>query len=368
VAIALATLLPSPGDEAHGWTGCLLCGERGGADALLNVVLFVPLGVALALGGMRGLRCLLAGALVSMGVEAAQAVVPGRDPSPPDVLFNALGAGAGALFPRRGAALLRAPWAAPAAALLPGAAVLLTAQLTAPSPPAGPLYGQWTPDLRGPRYLGRVLDAQVGAVPVPPARLRDPGALRGALRRGDPVALRVVAGPPPRWRSPVLRAVNADGDEAFRLDAVGPDLRVEFRMRAADLRLDHPALRVPGVLRHARPGDTLRVEVSRPGRAVQVRVDGAPAAPVGFTPGSGWALLSAGALGVPFRGALGAVWLALLHLPLGLVLRRRPAPALLLAPLAALLALPPLTGLLPAPPAELLGAALGIAAGILLRR
>ena len=60
VAIAFATLLPEPATAAHGSHFCLVCGSLGGVNAILNVFLFVPLGIGLALFGIPGKRTLLA--------------------------------------------------------------------------------------------------------------------------------------------------------------------------------------------------------------------------------------------------------------------------------------------------------------------
>src|SRR5438477_1941760 len=95
-AILSATLFPISGGDPEPWLGCVLCGERGIADALINVLLFFPLGAALAATGMPWARCLLGGALLSAAVEFAQMYIPGRDPSLGDVLSNTLGAGLGA--------------------------------------------------------------------------------------------------------------------------------------------------------------------------------------------------------------------------------------------------------------------------------
>ena len=45
-AVAFATLFPEPGAEQIP-ESCLICGAPGTADVLLNLVLFVPLGIAL---------------------------------------------------------------------------------------------------------------------------------------------------------------------------------------------------------------------------------------------------------------------------------------------------------------------------------
>lgn len=76
------------------WTDVLLVG---GADTSLNVVFFVPLGMALAL--LLPLRWAPASVLLSAGVsaavETAQSVIPGRVPDVGDVGANTVGALAG---------------------------------------------------------------------------------------------------------------------------------------------------------------------------------------------------------------------------------------------------------------------------------
>lgn len=68
-------------------------------ERALNLVLFVPLGATLALLLARRLwpLAVLAGAFVSIAVELAQTAIPGRVPDPHDVLWNSLGAAAGAV-------------------------------------------------------------------------------------------------------------------------------------------------------------------------------------------------------------------------------------------------------------------------------
>lgn len=79
-----------------------LTGGRGiGLDLerALNTALFVPLGAAVAavLPRRWALTGLLAGFVVSAGVESVQAIVPGRVSDPADIVWNTAGAGLGAL-------------------------------------------------------------------------------------------------------------------------------------------------------------------------------------------------------------------------------------------------------------------------------
>ena len=62
-------------------------------DFLWNVLLFVPLGIGLTLYEWRSGRVVVAGFLLSIGIESLQlGIVPGRDPTINDVLANTAGA------------------------------------------------------------------------------------------------------------------------------------------------------------------------------------------------------------------------------------------------------------------------------------
>lgn len=99
--IFLLTLTPLPELQQSerlllAWAPAL----RSGADSLANVILFLPVGAALALLGGRPLPVALAGALVSLSIETVQYVLPGRHSSFPDVCTNTLGAFVGCLLVR----------------------------------------------------------------------------------------------------------------------------------------------------------------------------------------------------------------------------------------------------------------------------
>ncbi len=65
-------------------------------EAVANVLLFIPLGAALALRGVSVRKAALYGSLLSVTVECMQLLfVPGRTPSLDDVLLNTVGAMAG---------------------------------------------------------------------------------------------------------------------------------------------------------------------------------------------------------------------------------------------------------------------------------
>ena len=69
------------------------------AEVLLNTLLFVPLGaaLALALGRRAWPLAILAGLAISSAVEFAQRSISGRVPDPNDVLWNTVGAAVGVI-------------------------------------------------------------------------------------------------------------------------------------------------------------------------------------------------------------------------------------------------------------------------------
>ena len=73
---------------------------HGLADDLLNLALFVPLGLAVSWRSRRVAAAVVTGFLLSAAIELLQTVVPGRDPSLSDVVFNTLGTAIGALAGR----------------------------------------------------------------------------------------------------------------------------------------------------------------------------------------------------------------------------------------------------------------------------
>src|SRR2546422_9314486 len=94
IAIAVMTLYPAPDDvvaveRATFW--CLICGELGLVDVLLNLLLFVPYGVALFLLGIPWRKASILILASTIAIELLQlTMVSGRDASLSDVLTNSL--------------------------------------------------------------------------------------------------------------------------------------------------------------------------------------------------------------------------------------------------------------------------------------
>jgi hypothetical protein len=111
VAILVATLYPTPSAAVVARETpllCLICGENGGTDVILNFLLFTPFAIGLRLSGWSWSRVTLACAALSFSVELCQYFwVPGRDASLSDVLTNTSGGSAAAAL----APLLRVAFA-----------------------------------------------------------------------------------------------------------------------------------------------------------------------------------------------------------------------------------------------------------------
>jgi hypothetical protein len=87
--IAFVTLIPQSG-PAPRFTPCWICGDRGVSDAIVNLILFLPLGLSLSLRKPDRARYRVP-ILLSFIVETAQHFIPGRSPTYGDLLFNSLG-------------------------------------------------------------------------------------------------------------------------------------------------------------------------------------------------------------------------------------------------------------------------------------
>jgi hypothetical protein len=371
--IAALTLYPESATVTSNWR-CIVCGTRGAADMVLNVLLFAPLGVGLALAGVRHRNAFAIAAFVSGAVELAQVVIPGRDASIGDVLANSAGSGLGFAL-----VSTARHWLAPAeriarrlalgASLAAAAAVMLTGVMLRPEFTDATYYGQWTPRLRHlAQYRGTVLQATVGTLPVPDGRLDYTAAIADSLEQGRPIRVRAVAGPPTSRVSVLFSIADAERNMIVLFGPRGRDLYYSFRMRAESFRLDRPKLIASNAMDVA-VGDTIGITAWREGPGYCLAVDGDSECNLGFTVGSGWSLLQyLESLPTSLQHGLNGVWMCLLLVPFGYWLR--PNVSSLLGGtivVAALLFVPAVTGLLATPIFEWAGAVVGVCFGIALR-
>ena len=321
VFIAAETLVPHPENAAlvaRTPIWCVVCGELGLLDILLNIILFVPLGVGLRLLGRSWRQALFLGAVLSLGIETAQYfAIPGRDAALGDVLTNSAGAALGALLagswrlwllPTRGAARRLAGTVAAIWLLQVG----LSGLAVQPSLPRSVYWGQRAAELgQFDTFPGRLLDARVGAMPLPSRRLANSDSVRRALLAGDPVTAVVEPAGPTGRIAPLASIFDGDQREIAVLGQWDHDLVFRLRARALDWRLRPPAIRLPSVFASPTP-ETLTVAGAVRRDSLIVTATGGASGAVGravpLSAQWGWSLL------LPYEHAFGSEvgWLSAL--------------------------------------------------------
>lgn len=246
--IAAATLTPSGDSVPSPW--CLPCGMRNpalAADSILNVFLFVPLGVGLRLAGLRAGAVVCAALAVSLLVEVLQAyVVPGRVANPVDLATNTLGTGLAAIVTPRWRAAV-SPSANSARLLALVSAVGLIAIVA---------VSTWalTPDI--PRAPLTVRGVDRRAEPTPAERILS-GVVDGrAVRSGDtvrapgpharPIGVDVeLQASRSRWRDEPALELVADDRTFLWLGIDQNELELEVRRKGEAARFLSPTVRLP---------------------------------------------------------------------------------------------------------------------------
>lgn len=380
--IAWFTLRPgSRGPELTGHSSftCLwACGEQTSRDAVLNILLFIPLGATLRtwLGSRRAWWLSLAS---TCGIELIQHLsLPGRDPSLRDILANSLGAMIGIVLVRRWRTLVfplppRSRRLALLAMLLWMVVVAGTAVAARPRLPDTEYWGQWAHAMGGFQpWRGRLLSLEIDGVPVPDGPMPDwERSRRALLSDSGVISLTMVSGPTPTGTALIASVSDSRQHEVVLVMQRGRDLlfRIRTGLQAAEFRGQTVRLRnFPGQA----TGDTVRVRagVVRGRWLLAAETSGAAAVvQLPLSPGLLWTGLW------PFQLLLGAstpilngLWLGALLFPSGYWLARsssRPGPVVALVLLAVgLLAGSTAVVRLPLPlPAELLGTTLGALAG-----
>ena len=370
------TLVPLTPDARRASVLCLLCRDGALADGVLNAALFLPLGAALSHAGWRSLRALLTGAGLSLGVEALQLVIPGRDPSLADVVFNSLGAALGIAVARSASVWWRpGPRTADrlviAGTLAAMTVLALTGVLFGPSFPEETYYGGWTPRVDHlHRYGGRVLEASLGEVEIPPGVIGRSLEVHQRLLSDPTLRVRAEAGPRPAGLAPLLTINDAHRREILFLGVDGDDLVYRYRTRAMDWGLIGPDIRAVGLLRGIVSRDPMSLVVRRTDAEWCIRLNTIERCGHGHTIGTGWTLLL-GRQPVArwLQPTLKVAWLAALFFPIGLWARFSPGSLAAAAlSLTGLLILPASVSLLRTPGVELWGALAGLFTGWIVSR
>ncbi len=244
---------------------CLMCGERGLSDIILNVVLFLPLGGLIAHHtGARLRSALLVGFLFSFAIEAAQLVaISGRHPSVGDLVFNSLGAVIGSWFVGGGWNLWFSSQQNRRAFLgLALASVLgvwaVTGFLGRSDFPENEWVGQWTPRLGHlSPYEGEVLAALIEGLPLEVGAVSND--VRASIQSGLSLDLSFLAGPPTRRLSSIVSVYDVDQNQVVLVGVRGVDVVVQQRTKADDWFLNSMEARWRGASAAWVPGE--RVEL-----------------------------------------------------------------------------------------------------------
>jgi hypothetical protein len=382
LAIAGATLiaLPRQADavaETSPW--CLVCGSLGLVDVLLNIGLFLPLGAALRLRGLRLPVVAAVACLVSLGLELLQSMIPGRDPSLSDVLSNTVGGALGGAAAVWGHHLSRpAPRTAAALSVFWGMIWLIqtaaVGALLQPSLPRTWYWGQLAPELEQfEQFDGHVRSAAAGPNMLYIGRLEASAEVRRRLLRGEPLRATTTPGSSTPGVAPIVSIFDQQQREIVLLARWGDDLVYRLRTRAVDLRLRPPAVRLPAAFSGAEGFLDVAGRWAPDQGTVALTLDAAKHSvrrAVRLSTQWGWSLL------LPFPYAHGtespsltAAWVLSWMVLLGYWSSTWSRPAVLGGAAIAALglgALPLLLGLCPAMWSEWAAAALGLAAGGLL--
>jgi hypothetical protein len=334
IAIGFATLMPElqAATESH---FCLVCGPLGGVSAILNVFLFVPLGIGLYLAGFPVKHALLGMLVLSVLIEAAQLlVIPGRNATIGDVITNTIGGALGFAVGRYAFTLLRpSPRGGLALTLGWSAVWLLTQTLSAfgfsPAIPTSEYYGEIAPTLgHHEPFRGQVVRASIGDVVVPDTRFPDSRSVRELLLGGAIVTTTFVPAGPTGGIAPIVRLADDSRREILLLAQNGSDLVFGVRTGAAVLRLRPPVFAapdfVPALLRpeNGSTAEEITVGARYAARGVSISANGRTGHDlrIPITASLGWTML------LPFQWFIEGtrfelvatwVWIACLLFPIG---------------------------------------------------
>jgi VanZ family protein len=311
---------------------CIICGDKGTADFILNVLLFVPLGFGLRLGGVRRRTVAAVAVLFTITIETLQYyVVPGRESGLNDIVSNSTGGFLGiALADAIGMLLAPAPAAARRLALgaaLGWCAVAAGTQwLLQPALPSTVYYEQVAANLpQFARFDGVVLDASFNGQPFHSGRMspESSATLRAALLAGDArLVARVLPGHPTQRAAPIMSVFDRHRSEIFVLARRHNDVVFRLRRRSQDLGFLPLSLTLAHVFA-PQPADSQSVMVTA---TVQPTAIGLTAARVGAERESrlgsgvwqGWRLfLPDEAWYGDFPRLFTATWMIMLCVPMG---------------------------------------------------
>jgi VanZ family protein len=261
--IGVATLTGSSDTTPQPWClRCALASEGFAADLIVNVLLFVPLGVGLRLAGARAATAAAVGFLVSLFVELTQAyVVAGRVANVFDLATNTLGTAlAAGVTTRWRPMILPTANGARSLSIASTCVVVLILGLTAwalkPAVPRGALVACGVGSSSVSTRAERVVTASVDGMAVRPGdTLQASGVHEGPVQLE--VALQASRLP---WRTEPAFMLVSDGETFVQLGIDGSDLELEVRRRGEAARFRSPSVRVRRPVRRSNTPEVAQLD------------------------------------------------------------------------------------------------------------
>ena len=329
LAILVLTLFPDPRRAPVADSTpllCLVCGDSGGADVVLNLLLFAPMAAGLALLGWPWTRVVAVSAMLSLAVETAQYFTDiGRDASLSDVLTNTASGALGAAIARRlGLLLSPGPVLAGRLSLAAAAAWLgllgFTAVSMRPWAPWGRLRNYCTASYpTAETFAGTARTMALNGVSLScDQAVPHAGDIRRALRRGEVTLETVAAAGDPAAGRTAIHLVRTPGVFLLGLAQQGRAAVFHAPTAARALKLFSPAVRLSDAF-PARKGGPVELAAGVAGHRLwlsAVHDGGRRSVELRLSPSFGWTLLFAEPIrpGGPLR-LLAALWLGGLILP-----------------------------------------------------
>lgn len=249
-----------------------MCGDWSVSDLLVNVALFIPLGIALAFARAGRTTRWLLPLTLAIVIEAIQLTIPGRFTTLSDIATNTFGALLGAALPR-----WAGRWVLPRRAvsrrilvstLLTVALVVGSAWLDRTDATPEPNFSHWVPDFENrERWTGEVTRVRIGDSDVPGGWLPASSSLGEQLARGAPVQVSLVAGRPSESLAIIFALTDPGAGVTFEIGVWGDDVLARVRHKATDLRLTTVATRFEGAFAGLAPGESLALALSRESRS-----------------------------------------------------------------------------------------------------
>ena len=338
--IGIATLTPStqmlePGIDPF----CIVCGSVGGVDVVLNLLLFLPLGVGLALALVGPWRALMGMAAFTLAIECLQIlVVPGRDASLGDVLMNIIGGALGYAVGARVASLLTPSTALARTLAVVWGALWLGMQAVSsysltPRPPDATYFGQIAPTLGGgglSPFEGQVLGASIDTSPILDGELSEGQSIRvrDALQVGAFVRAEAVSRGSPPLIAPIFRVADDEQREVLMVAQKTAALIFGVRTGADVLKLTPVRFRLHDVFPSASGplarADTIIIEARHARGYASLRSrshsSGSRELTLALHASEGWRLflpLQTYVEGGSWSVLLSSAWIILLIFPLG---------------------------------------------------